>query len=276
MKLAIALIVVVVLQALWLAATPDESGFLSRYAEEPYVLTDCQMQVVVSEYNVLAVTETYQVYLNEASHGIYCYLPLRLTLPDGYFKSDYTKYYLTIAMIAALPALAARTVLVLFLKFGRDKRYAPTVEFYPPEGLNSAEVGLWYKGKAADEMVLFLLVCLAQEGGITIVPAEFKRDFVITKRRDYTGQDTNMALFMDGLFPDGRTRTDYYKLKDDFYKTVDTIRADLNSTESRSCAGGTMGSMCGAMCSLTVCCGIPCGQPTTVWSPSLWVAETAA
>ena len=48
-----------------LAATPDESDFLSRYAQEPYVITDCQMQVVVSEYNVLAVTETYQVYFNE-------------------------------------------------------------------------------------------------------------------------------------------------------------------------------------------------------------------
>ena len=45
-----------------LAATPDESDFLSQYAQEPYVVTDCQMQVVVSEYNVLAVTETYQVY----------------------------------------------------------------------------------------------------------------------------------------------------------------------------------------------------------------------
>ncbi len=361
-----------------LAATPEESDFLSRYAQEPYVITDCQMQVVVSEYNVLAVTETYQVYFNEARHGIYRYLPLRnqltrtdgssatvtarvshvdtgadecshevsgdnyvlrlgsedetitgphtytirynydlgldtvknadelyynlvgtgwdtyirrvqfsvtmpkdfdpaklgmstgsygtagtknvtytvqdrtisgtvtqvlapnegltlrLILPDGYFKFDYTKYYLTIAMIAALPALAALIVLVLFLKFGRDKRYAPTVEFYPPEGLNSAEVGLWYKGKATNEMVLSLLVCLAQAGCISIVPGEFKRDFVITKRQDYTGQDINLAVFMDGLFPHGRTRTDYYKLKDDFYKTVDTIRADLNSTESRS------------------------------------------
>lgn len=58
------------------AATPDESDFLSQYAQEPYVVTDCQMQVVVSEYNVLAVTETYQVYFNEARHGIYRYLPL--------------------------------------------------------------------------------------------------------------------------------------------------------------------------------------------------------
>ena len=68
-----------------LAATPDESDFLSRYAQEPYVVTDCQMQVVVSEYNVLAVTETYQVYFNEARHGIYRYLPLRnqLTRTDG-------------------------------------------------------------------------------------------------------------------------------------------------------------------------------------------------
>lgn len=361
-----------------LAATPDESDFLSRYAQEPYVVTDCQMQVVVSEYNVLAVTETYQVYFNEARHGIYRYLPLRnqltrtdgstavvtarvshvdtgadecshevsndkyvlrlgsedetitgphtytirynydlgldtvknadelyynlvgtgwdtyirrvqfsvtmpkdfdpaklglstgsygtagtqnvtytvqdrtisgtvtqalapgegltlrLILPDGYFKFDNTKYNLTIAMIAVLPALAALIVLVLFLKFGRDKRYAPTVEFYPPKGLNSAEVGLWYKGKATNEMVLSLLVYLAQRNHIAIHPGKRKRDFVLTKCHGYVGQDTNLAVFMDGLFPDGRTRTDNKQLKNHFYETVGTIRADLNSTESRS------------------------------------------
>lgn len=48
------------------------------------------------------------------------------------------------------------------------------------------------------------------------------------------GQDTNLAVFMDGLFPDGRTRTDNKQLKNHFYETVGTIRADLNSTESRS------------------------------------------
>ena len=361
-----------------MAATPDESDFLSRYAQEPYVVTDCQMQVVVSKYNVLAVTETYQVYFNEARHGIYRYLPLRnqltrtdgstavvtarvsqvdtgadecshevsndkyvlrlgsedetitgphtytirynydlgldtvknadelyynlvgtgwdtyirrvqfsvtmpkdfdpaklglstgsygtagtqnvtytvqdrtisgtvtqalapgegltlrLILPDGYFKFDNTKYNLTIAMIAVLPALAALIVLVLFLKFGRDKRYAPTVEFYPPEGLNSAEVGLWYKGKATNEMVLSLLVYLAQRNHIAIHPGKRKRDFVITKYHGYVGQDTNLAVFMDGLFPDGRTSTDNKQLKNHFYETVGTIRADLNSTESRS------------------------------------------
>lgn len=26
-----------------MAATPDESDFLSRYAQEPYVVTDCQI-----------------------------------------------------------------------------------------------------------------------------------------------------------------------------------------------------------------------------------------
>lgn len=161
-------------------------------------------------------------------------LTLRLILPDGYFKFDNTKYNLTIAMIAVLPALAALIVLVLFLKFGRDKRYAPTVEFYPPEGLNSAEVGLWYKGKATNEMVLSLLVYLAQRNHIAIHPGKRKRDFVITKYHGYVGQDTNLAVFMDGLFPDGRTSTDNKQLKNHFYETVGTIRADLNSTESRS------------------------------------------
>lgn len=324
-----------------LAATPDEPDFLSRYAQEPYVITDCQMQVAVSEYNVLAVTETYQVYFNEARHGIYRYLPLRnqLTRTDGstpvvtarvshvdtgadecshevsndkyvlrlgsedetitgphtytirynydlgldtvknadelYYNlvgTGWDTYIRRVQFSVTMPkdfdpaklglstgsygtsgtqnvtytvqdrtisgtvtqALAALIVLVLFLKFGRDKRYAPTVEFYPPKGLNSAEVGLWYKGKATNEMVLSLLVYLAQRNHIAIHPGKRKRDFVLTKCHGYVGQDTNLAVFMDGLFPDGRTRTDNKQLKNHFYETVGTIRADLNSTESRS------------------------------------------
>jgi hypothetical protein len=32
------------------------------------------------------------------------------------------------------------------MRFGNDEKVIETVEFYPPEGFNSAEVGFLYKG----------------------------------------------------------------------------------------------------------------------------------
>ena len=56
-------------------------------------------------------------------------------------------------------------------------------------------------------LVLSLLVYLAQRNHIAIHPGKRKRDFVLTKCHGYVGQDTNLAVFMDGLVPDGRTFT---------------------------------------------------------------------
>lgn len=89
MKKIITLLLALVLSLCCPRFTPGSHAgrvrFFVSVRPEPYVVTDCQMQVVVSEYNVLAVTETYQVYFNEARHGIYRYLPLRnqLTRTDG-------------------------------------------------------------------------------------------------------------------------------------------------------------------------------------------------
>ena len=170
-----------------------------------------------------------------AVSGLICWCGISQVISNSVSSAFENAFHVPpLATTVVLTLLAALIVLVLFLKFGRDKRYAPTVEFYPPEGLNSAEVGLWYKGKATNEMVLSLLVYLAQRNHIAIHPGKRKRDFVLTKCHGYVGQDTNLAVFMDGLFPDGRTRTDNKQLKNHFYETVGTIRADLNSTESRS------------------------------------------
>ena len=41
----------------------------------------------------------------------------------------------------------------MWIKFGKDERVIETVEFYPPKGFNSAEIGFLYKGKAEAKML---------------------------------------------------------------------------------------------------------------------------
>lgn len=161
-------------------------------------------------------------------------LTMRLTLPDGYFKFNYAAYYLKVALIALIPTAILITVFVLFMKYGRDQRVTPTVEFYPPEGMNSAEACLWYAGRASQESVVSLLIYLANQGYLKIEEGKRKRSFTLYKRKDYAGSDLNEALFFDVLFPKGVTTTDSKDLEEKFYVYIQDILSDLNSKKSRS------------------------------------------
>lgn len=81
-----------------------------------------------------------------------------------------------------------------------------TVEFYPPKGFNSLEVGFLYKGKAENQDVISLLIYLANEGYIKISEIEEKmlfskrKGFKITKLKEYDGNNKNEKIFLKGLF----------------------------------------------------------------------------
>lgn len=155
-------------------------------------------------------------------------LTVTLFLDDGYFTFDYKTYYAKLAATVGFPLLALIIVLILWTKFGRDKKLIDVVEFYPPEGLNSAEVALWYKGNLSREDTIGLLIELANEGYIDIVEESKasrlrKAPIKIRKTRSaYTGDDEMKEVFFNGLFVGG---TSVYAddLKDSFYKTIDRV-----------------------------------------------------
>ena len=68
-------------------------------------------------------------------------------------------YYATIGISIAFVLIG----LVLWLLFGRDKTVVDAVEFYPPEGYNSAEVSFFYKGYVDNKAVVSLLIYLASK-----------------------------------------------------------------------------------------------------------------
>lgn len=172
-------------------------------------------------------------------------LTVRLELPDGYFEGASLNIGLTSILSIVLPLLFVLITYLLWNKFGKGKRVIETVEFYPPQGFNSAEVGFLYKGKVENEDVISLLIYLANKGYIKIVEIEERylfstsKKFKIIKQKEYDGNNPSEAVFLKGLFPsktssDGAieevTEDDLY---DNFYITLNIIKEKINTNENK-------------------------------------------
>lgn len=146
-------------------------------------------------------------------------LTVRLTLPEGYFvgaSSNVDMYAVAVIIISLVCALIAYR---LWAKYGKDDEVIETVEFYPPEGYNSAEVGFLYEGTAETPAVISLLIYLANEGYLKIEETEeqgiFKKSkgFRITKIKEYDGNNENEKIFFNGLFK-SRNSVDMIKVRE--------------------------------------------------------------
>ena len=107
-------------------------------------------------------------------------LTVRLTLPEGYFNVPEKINYLmniTIAICIASIIIAY----IVWRKYGKDDDVVETVEFYPPEGYNSAEIGFLYKGHAGKKDVVSLLIYLANKGYLKIQERKTKSFFSKSK-----------------------------------------------------------------------------------------------
>ena len=148
-------------------------------------------------------------------------LTIRCELPEGYFVGAGLTFNLMNYIIYLLPILFLVISLLLWYKFGRDDQVVETVEFYPPQGFNSLEVGFLYKGKAGNQDVISLLIYLANQGYIKISETEEKslfsksKGFKITKLKEYEGNNINEKLFLNGLFTKkSKVYYDFNKIKE--------------------------------------------------------------
>lgn len=95
-------------------------------------------------------------------------LTVRLTLPEGYFvgaSSNIDTFSIFVIVLCAVFVLIADR---LWAKYGKDDEVIETVEFYPPEGYNSAEIEFWYRGSVSTKGIISLLIYLANKGYLKI------------------------------------------------------------------------------------------------------------
>ncbi len=133
-------------------------------------------------------------------------LTIRIQLPEGYFVNTGIMVDLMTILAIAFPILFVLITLFLWVRFGKDDHVVETVEFYPPEGFNSAELGYLYKGSAETKDVISLLIYLANKGYLKISEVEEhslfskSKTFKLTKLKDYDGDNENERVFLTGLF----------------------------------------------------------------------------
>lgn len=131
-------------------------------------------------------------------------LTVRLTLPEGYFVGASLNIDIYSVFVIIFSIVCLVVAYVVWTKYGKDNKVIETVEFYPPEGYNSAEVGFLYYGKAENKSVISLLIYLANKGYLKI--EENKKGFRIKKIKDYDGDNECEKLFFNGLFKKKRSR----------------------------------------------------------------------
>lgn len=160
----------------------------------------------VENYNVKytitdnVITGRYDGILNKGEA-----LTIRAELEEGYFVGAGYQIGFSTYLLFLIPILGLIIAFILWYKFGKDEQVVETIEFYPPEGFNSLDIGYLYKGKAENQDVTSLLIYLANKGYIKIVEKCSKSAFdsnifSIIKLKEYDGTDENERLFLQGLF----------------------------------------------------------------------------
>lgn len=170
----------------------------------------------------------------EAGEG----LTVRLTLPEGYFVGTSFNIDMCSVTVIAVSICFVFIAFLLWSKYGKDDKIVETIEFYPPEGLNSAETGYIYEGYASDKSVISLLIYLANKGYLKIEQIESKNVFKETKKikfiklKEYDGNNENERIFLEELFNNGKESVMISELRNNFYKTLTKIENNMNSKKN--------------------------------------------
>ncbi len=162
-------------------------------------------------------------------------ITVRCELPEGYFV-----YHFKIDYIYFIPLLFLILSFIIWYIFGRNN-LIETVEFYPPEGYNSLEIGYLYKGYATDKAVTSLLIYLANKGYIKIEEIKStgfltsKDNYKFIKLKEYDGDNENEKIFMSGFFRKmDSNEVKISDLENKFFISSERIKKNINHKENKN------------------------------------------
>ncbi len=146
----------------------------------------------------------------------------RIQLPDEYFKKN-SEIPVAAVIALVLCCVFLTASLVIWILFGRDKDVIDIVEFYPPDGINCAEMSYAYYGQISNRDCVPMIITLAEKGYIQIVQTDEKgKTFSFKLLRRYEGTDESEKIFLDGLWSYGKVVTKK-ELENSFYKTLGEV-----------------------------------------------------
>ncbi len=150
-----------------------------------------------------------------------------IKLPEGYFTD--AKGYLNVFDIALIFfSLGIGAVIVLlYLKYGKDKKPVDTVEFYPPDNINPAEAGYILDGTADKKDILSLVIYWADRGYIRIT--EDEKGIMLYKLASLGSDATDYErVLFNGIFAYGRNSVSLDSLTNKLYDKVNRAKVLLD------------------------------------------------
>ena len=159
-------------------------------------------------------------------------IAINLRLEDGYFEGAESNYGNKTLISYIISISIAVISFILWLIFGKDKHnIIETVEFYPPKGMNCAEVGIAYsnQGTTTSTMITSLILELASKGYIEIDNGENEKDIIVKKKKEYDGNNEVEIELLKGIFKDNKKEVNLSE-DEEFYKTIDTCKIILSKT----------------------------------------------
>ena len=154
-------------------------------------------------------------------------ITVRAVFPDDYFvgESNPGSGWSLIAYLAS--GICVLAAAILWIVFGNDNRIFPTVEFYAPDGMTSAEAGYVIDGCVDDKDVISLILYWADKGNLKI--SEKEKDFELIKLKDLPDQAKSFEKNMFAkLFQNGDA-VYVSSLKQSFYTTMASTKSSVTN-----------------------------------------------
>lgn len=156
-------------------------------------------------------------------------LTIRLELPEGYFINAHNNLNLSEIFVVALPIFLLIVSFVFYKIYGKNKYIIETVEFYPPEGLNSLETAYIYNGIVKDKDVTSLLIYLANKGYLEIIDKNIEvnaKKVPLTsdakKAADKKIMELQNKIALEKKNDPNSKKLKYYENMLNIYKNIDT------------------------------------------------------
>ena len=164
--------------------------------------------------------------LNEA-------LTVALPLPQGYFEDAKPINDGFIDRFGwMLSVLAGIGGILIWISMGKKKQSFPTVEFYPPQGTTSADVGYLIDGRVDPFDITSLIIYWADKGYLSI--AEYntkklfgtKKSFLLTKLREMGNEvkPYERKMFSEMFLYGNGTQVYTEELSNRFFRTADEVK----------------------------------------------------
>ncbi|MGL5057133.1 MAG: DUF2207 domain-containing protein [Fusobacteriaceae bacterium] len=168
-------------------------------------------------------------------------LTLAMSLPQNYFQVSSPRVILNILklILHGLAIIFPILGLLLWIKFGKNKPFVETVEFYPPNNMNPCEIGYFIDGSVDTKDITSLLIYWAEKGYLNIVEDEKKGIFknstlYLEKLKNIEATDNQYEEYLfENLFSFSENDKILYlkDLENKFYKyiekTYSLIKIDL-------------------------------------------------